>query len=180
MEKLTFLVSWGRKKERSWSGTNYSIYKALSRYYDISDVNVGIPFVVNVLFRLFRIDWFTGGFYADSFIKRKVKNIKGKVFQFGELRTNDDATKTFVYQDASVSYIKYMRETMPEIFALSGYQCTKEKIIDERLRLQNEYYRTCSAIFTMGHWLKDFLCASGISEKKVFAVGGGATVTLHR
>lgn len=76
MEKLTFLVNWGREKEKSWSGTNYSLYKVLQQYYDIRDVNVRTPFIISVIFRILRIDWFSGGFYSDWFLKKKVKNVK--------------------------------------------------------------------------------------------------------
>lgn len=40
MEKLTFLVNWGKNKETAWSGTNYSVYKALKKYFDVEDVNI--------------------------------------------------------------------------------------------------------------------------------------------
>lgn len=173
MEKLSFLVGWGRKKEKSWSGTNYSIYKALKEFYHVNDIDVSIPLMIRGLFRLLRIDGFTSSFYMDSYIKRKVKNTEGKVFQFSELCLNDRNTKTFIYQDLSVSYIKYMYLNLPEIIAYSGFNFVREKIINKRLVQQNEYYRTCSAIFTMGHWLKDFLCSDGIPADKIFAVGGG-------
>ena len=45
MEQLTFLVNWGQNKETAWSGTNYSLYKALSKHYDVHDI-----YLVNVLF----------------------------------------------------------------------------------------------------------------------------------
>ena len=37
MEKLNFIVNWGKNKETAWSGTNYSIFKALSKYYAINE-----------------------------------------------------------------------------------------------------------------------------------------------
>ena len=40
MEDLTFLVSWGDNKETAWSGTNYSLYKALNNYYKVKDINL--------------------------------------------------------------------------------------------------------------------------------------------
>lgn len=172
MEKLNYLVDWGIKKERSWSGINYSLYKALCQYYDIDDMNLRIPFA-SAIFRILQIDWFTGDFYIAPYLKRKVRNAKGKVLQFRELRSDDDVTKTFLYEDLSVSYVKYMKQNLPEVFAASGFEHAEEKIIDKRMLLQNEYYRNCSAIFTMGHWLKNFLCENGVPSEKIFAVGGG-------
>lgn len=40
MAQLTYLVNWGKNKETAWSGTNYSLYKALQKYYSIKDVNL--------------------------------------------------------------------------------------------------------------------------------------------
>lgn len=33
MEKLTYLVGWGKNKETAWSGTYYALYKELIHYY---------------------------------------------------------------------------------------------------------------------------------------------------
>ena len=60
MEDLTFLVSWGADKKTAWSGTNYSLYKALKDYYNVKDINLsklsGNRWKNAILRRLLRLD----------------------------------------------------------------------------------------------------------------------------
>lgn len=176
MEELFFIVNWGgRAKERAWSGTNYSIYKALSKRFDIQEISIKTPWIVTKIANELRLDWFTREWYIEKF--RKVKNIKsGVVFQFGEVLKDTKNRHTYIYQDLSVSYVKYMRDNLPDIFEVSAYQNANARIIDSRNFAQNSYYKSCSGIFTMGFWLKDFLISQGIPSNKVHAVGAGINV----
>lgn len=179
MESLNFLSSFSLHKERTWSGTTYSLYKALEKYYTLNDINISSPFLVQLALKLLRVHWFNSGFYQDSLSRKKCKNLQGKVFQFSEIKSNDEKTKTYIYQDLSVSYIKYMKKNLPEVFEKSGFKGIDEKILQKRLAVQNKYYSTCSAIFTMGKWLKNFLISQGIPREKIFAVGGGTNVKIN-
>lgn len=172
-EEITFLVDWGKNKEIAWSGTNWSIYQALSRHYEMKDVNLKMPFLVKAVRKVLHINPYTWDFYWAKFLRMKVRKYKGKVFQFTNLRASDARTKTFVYQDLSWSYVKHMQETLPEVFAMSGFQAASQDIAEKQTALQNEYYKNCTAIFVMGHWIKNFLCANGIPAEKIFTVGGG-------
>lgn len=53
MEKLTYLVHWGKNKETAWSGTNYSLYKALCKYYQVDDINLKFPKLISVFMHRF-------------------------------------------------------------------------------------------------------------------------------
>lgn len=82
MEKLTYFVHWGKNKETAWSGTNYSLYKALCKYYQVDDLNLKFPKLISVfMHRILRLDWFAGGFYELQYFRRKHKHLKGKVLQ---------------------------------------------------------------------------------------------------
>lgn len=176
MEKLYFIVNWGgMAKERAWSGTNYSIYKALSKVFDIQEISIKTPWLVTKIANKLRLDWFSREWYISKF--RKIGNVKtGIVFQFGEVLNDTKTRHTYVYQDLCVSYVKYMRDHLPDVFEVSSYQNAKSNIIDKRTIAQNHYYETCSGIFTMGYWLKEFLVSQGISSSKVHAVGAGINV----
>lgn len=174
--KLYFIVNWGgQSRERAWSGTNYSIYKALSKVFEIHEIQIKTPWIVNKIANKLRLDWFSREWYVSRF--RRVENVKrGIVFQFGEVLKETKTRHTYVYQDLSVSYVKYMRDNLPDVFKVSAYQNAKSHIIDKRAMVQNSYYESCSGIFTMGHWLEDFLVSQGLSNDKVHAVGAGINV----
>ena len=44
----------------------------------------------------------------------------------------------------------------------------------------NDYIKNhCSGLFTMGHWLREWLIEQGVDANLVHAVGGGTTLTLN-
>ncbi len=64
--KLIVLSSWTEPKEKTWSGTTWSMTQALSKYYDVEIKDLKIPNWLNRVERFSRIPligvWF-GGFY---------------------------------------------------------------------------------------------------------------------
>lgn len=177
MERLTYLVNWGKNKETAWSGTNYSLYKALSKYYLVNDIDLKFPKIISIfLHRVLRLDWFGGSFYELLYFRRKYRGIKGKVLQMSGIVDSGTTTQSYIYNDLSVSYVEYMREHLPEIFAVSDFQHAKPSLIHQQASAQAVAYEKCTAIFCMGHWLRDFLVHSGLSANKVIYCGGGTNV----
>lgn len=185
-EKLLFVCAWARNKETSWSGTNYSIYKALLRYYELEDINISPlksfgGFCRKVFQKVFKMK---GDFnYANTM--KHIKNLKKKYndrfyksFQFEDcpFQTN---IASYIYQDLSAINVKDMYENEKEIFAVSSYQNIETKMINKRAAMQYEFYRSneCKAVFTMSHWLREYLINKcGIDEKKVIFAGGGYNI----
>lgn len=177
MEKLTYLVNWGKNRETAWSGTNYSLYKALSNHYDIKDINLkGNRWMIAFLHKVLQIDVMSIEYYWRHFLSTQLKEIDGKVFQFSEVLSDNDNRKTYMYLDNSVSYVNYLRKERPDIFAVSAFQKTNSKIFEKREKEQDEYMRSCSGLFTMGHWLREWLINRGFPSERIHAVGGGTNV----
>lgn len=177
MENLTYLVNWGKNKETAWSGTNYSLYKALQKYYSIKDVNLKGNLWINVfLRRILRLNTSVICFYEKRMQSFRLRNTKGKVFQFSEVLYNRPDRETYMYVDLTVSHVNYLRKNQPDVYAVSAYQNSDPRIFEKRAKEQDEYIRTCSGLFTMGHWLKDWLVAQGFSASRIHAVGGGINV----
>ena len=70
MEKLLFSLQWHANKLSSWSGSYYSIYKQISKSYDLVEFDYGIrkPYTfINklILNKIFNID-------SDYKIQKKV------------------------------------------------------------------------------------------------------------
>lgn len=174
MEKLNFIVNWGKNKETAWSGTNYSIYKALSKYYTINECVIKSPgLILKILKRLLRLDAWEASSIIRRYYSHKFSNLEEKIFQFEEVCNNTNKHSTFIYMDLNVSYIKHMYETLPSVFVVSGYQKVNYESICKRSLIQDEYLKNCSAVFTMGHWLKDYLVGQGFDSKNIYHVGGG-------
>lgn len=174
---LNFLVCWGKNKETAWSGTNYSIFKALSKYYAINEYPIkSTGIIFKILRRLFRMDSFKISYIIRRYYSLKYRNLRGNTFQFEEVCGDTADRNTFIYMDLNVSYIKYMYENLPSVFAVSAYQNVKYDSICKRSIVQDKYLKSCSAVFTMGHWLKDHLVCNGFNANNIYHVGGGYNV----
>ena len=177
MKDLTYLVSWGANKETAWSGTNYSLYKALNEFYNVKDINLsGNRWTQKIMKHLLHLDGASIEYYRRHKLGKKLDNINGNVFQFSEVLYDSEVRDTYMYVDNTVSYVNYMRNHLPDVFAVSGFQDTNSAIFDKREKEQNQYIRTCSALFTMGHWLREWLIGQGYSPDRIHAVGGGINV----
>lgn len=173
MERLAYLVNWGKDKENAWSGTYYSLYKALSKFYDVKDINTkGGKIAESIQRRLFRMDNLKITQLRNQRWGRKLKKTEGKVFQFGKILPNSDKRQTYMYVDLTFNYVKYMQSNLPEVFVVSSYQNSTTKVFHERALEQDEYMRTCSGVFTMGNWLKGWLIGQGFPANRIHAVGG--------
>lgn len=181
MEKFYYLVNWGNDKPKAWSGTCWGLFKALEEHCgSMTDIDLCDSRIAGLYYRFVRKIRHTGEDLGLSQIKRsqrKVQRLLGNskctVFQFAEIIPDSENIKTYIYQDLSVDYVRYMSENLPEVFAVSGYQnCGKDAIM-ARNDCQLEYYRNCSGIFTMGKWFaRDLVDRCGIPECKVYPVGG--------
>lgn len=179
MKELVFLTKWGNDKERAWSGINWSLYNALSKYFDIDDINLSLAkksIVDRVINKCtspaiaFRETKRNGKFAFQKINKEKTTNI----FQFAENIFDTDNLSTYIYQDLSVSYVEYMMDNIPDIFAVSSFQNQSPAAIRKRATYQNNYYQQCKGIFTMGRWLaEDMVNRCNIDQTKVHPVGGG-------
>lgn len=181
---LYFLVNWmPGNKERSWSGTNWGLYKALQKYFEVKDIDLHRPdtFKQRVMRRLWYDEKRNFGISKILANRKKVlpmlnrmyNNTKINVFEFGEIIPDSPNTQTYIYQDLGVPYIEYMQKYLPDDYAVSTYEDIPLKRVRQRAQMQMEYYMTCSGIFTMGKWLKDyFVKECRIPEFKIYSVGG--------
>lgn len=190
MEKLFYLVTWDKKdKTRTWSGTCWGLYQALQHFFNVEDINIKSN-ESSLWYKILRKIWFLK---PDMGCKKILKNRKHllpfflkqknpvKVFQFEEYIPTQGNVSTYIYQDLSVSYVKYMQMHLPEVFALSGFNCFDKKTIEQKLTLEVANQKTCSALFCMGEWLKqDCIDRTGLSPEKVYAVGGGINLDKNK
>lgn len=176
MQKITYLVNWGRNKETAWSGTNYSLYKALKSKYDIKDINLSCNrWVLASLRRILRIS----PSKLNKWDRFRLRKTNGKVFQFAEVLFDTPDRTTYMYVDETIGHVNYLKNNQPSVYEISGYQYTAQHIWEKRQLEQDEYIHSCSGLFTMGHWLRNWLIEQGVPAEKIHAVGGGANVNTE-
>lgn len=196
MEKLNFIVDWGGDKINAWSGTRYSIFCALQKYFDVNELQTSneyktLPHTLygrirnrlkyeyhRLVDRFIRPDNKEDFDLARIFCNRKYyKNIKGLVFQFEEILSDTRNRNTVIYQDFCAEYLEEMKHNNPEILAKSGFGYYSSEAISQRYRMQLKYFDNCAAIFCMGKWLADYMSAKHPEWKsKIYHVGGGVNL----
>lgn len=187
MKELYFLCDWLSDKTRTWSGTCWGLYQALSKKINIRDVNTNTR--MSIFFKVFNrlgiLKSDMGYLYILRMRKKLLpaisQNCDANVFQFVEYIPAIGNIKSYIYKDLTVSYIKYMSENLPSIFKYSGFGVFTSKDLEKRLILEKENLNTCTAIFCMGEWLRqDCVDRMGISSNIVYAVGGGINLNISK
>ena len=180
---LYFVCKWNKIRKKTWSGTCFSLYKALQSHYTLIDVNLRIPFLIRLLkklhiisrseplqieINLFRL------LHFRLFPQNKLKN---KIFQFADFVPDKKWTNTFIYQDLCMTYVNHLEQQNPLAFQLSGFKVASRSERKRRSYAEQKYYTQCKGIFTMGHWLAQYLIENmGINPEKVHHVGGGINI----
>lgn len=183
-KKLYYLVEWNDDKKKTWSGTCYGLYEALKlQVMNVEDINVALRHpIFQTLVK--KIGWKLGFshnnlnlddiYRSRRIYKSRLPHAQGNLIQFAEWAYDEDGLNTYLYQDLTIPYVKYMSKNDLVGFKYSGFSKFRDVEIDRRYKSQMDYYRQCSGIFTMGKWAaKDLIERCGLSKDKVFHVGGG-------
>ena len=181
MDDFYFLCNWKKDRQSTWSGTCFGLFSALQKRLVLTDCNLRDDDQAVLLHRVLRklgLEVHDFNMTLMDKQRRKAQRTVGDgasvVFQFSEILFDTDNRRTFIYQDLSVDYVRYLCETSPNVFSLSGYGNLKGDAIRRRADFQNKYYQSCSGIFTMGKWFaNDLIRRCGVQEAKVHHVGGG-------
>lgn len=186
--KLIVLSNWIHPLEKSWSGTTYSLTKALGKYYDVEIKDLSIGKGLKMLSRMSRLpcigEFF--GFLYDNALQYKANLIVGKdksipVFEICE----DVKVKNpyFTYQDMTYHaglIVKEWRKKYPFIFPAAGNNILSLCEIHRRERRQHDEYQHASAVFFMSLWVKNIMSEyhSDVTSK-MFHIGGGTNIDIN-
>ena len=189
---IQYLSMWGKNREKTWSGTNYSLYKALNKKIQVSDIGFRLKFIEKLFIKLYSLSFnddkvlgfFNNLNYLSTAIpsihaSRKLKHINydSVVLQIGDIKKTNKPY--YLYQDLSIDSLLYIKEMNPTAFKYSGFVNIPDKALKKRSRIQNNIYHDASGIFTMSKWLaKDLVENSMVPREKVHHVGGGFNVDL--
>lgn len=182
---IHYIVQWDKIKEKTWSGTCYSLFLALSQYVNLKEVRLNdISIWKKVILRIFvgkdlcRYKILKNRKILTPFLDKSQEKIY--CIQFTDIIQDTNLIKTFVYQDLGVSYLKKLFIADPEMFKYSGFGNITMKNLLKREIMEKNYFKLCTAIFTMGKWYRNFLVEEcKVDSSKVFHVGGGINLNKY-
>lgn len=185
--KLIFACRWDRVMEKSWSGSAYAVYQELGKRFTVERFDIKDTPVVLAFKLLRKLHLVSGEPSLLSVIKASNRKFQKRysddnqvIFQFSETPWTQ-ATYNYIYQDLAIAYIAFMKDNDPRAYAYCGFANISGRELEKRKEIQREFYEHCSGIFTMGHWLADFLHEDcGIPVEKIHAVGAGINVPIGK
>lgn len=184
--KINYITIWGNEKEKTWSGTSWSLYQSLSKIVDIKDKGYKLTKIERGLIKLFSFTKdskgisFNNPFNLFSYLipnfHVKFKNLDNNIqLQIGDISMSK--VPYYVYQDLSVDSIIYMKENNFNAFDKSNYRLIQDKHLIRRNKWQQKIYADSIGVFTMSKWLaKNLVEYTGLSVEKVHHVGGGTNI----
>lgn len=193
--KVLYTCAWDKDKEKTWSGTTYSLYKALRTKIILKDVDVRLSKSEKLLMKLSRlsslrlkngkikISYYFSSLRPKIYQKKLDKLIKDDneaiVLQIGEYGVCKN--KAYVYQDLSLDSLFYFKKNKNQLFQYSGFENYSDKDLNRRRNEQLKFYENLEGIFTMGKWLsKNLVEYTKIPKEKVHWVGGGINISLNK
>lgn len=195
MKHILFACSWGKEKEKAWSGTKYSIYMSIKKYYELIEITYNPKIGLDIWFIKNKIKNYIqrilGTYQPDmnilsinhynNVIKKKKIQKKYVCLSFEECPDIKNI-HSYVYQDLCAGYIKYLYYNCSDIFKKSGFQDNSEEVILKREQMQKEFFlNRVAGIFAMGKWYKKWLVDTyNIPEEKVHHVGGGSNLDFSK
>lgn len=191
---IKYICAWDKIKEKTWSGTTYSLYSSLKKKNKVEDINLSLTRIEKIKMIISRLNTI------------KIKSNKVKInYQFSPLRRNiyrkkmknvdikdDDITlqigdyiicknPNYIYQDLSIDSLIYFKENHYDLFKYSSFEDYTEKDLIYRRNEQLKFYEHTQGIFTMSKWLaKNLIEYSNIPEEKVYHVGAGVNIDIKK
>ncbi len=184
--EILYVCLWYKDKKRTWSGTAWSLRRAMESCVQVRDFELSDPLYRKVIRRLRKKKGLIppppvsdrlrlAGSYA-AWKHRHGTSRKMLAFQFGDWPSGARFS-SYLYQDLSVAAILWLRKEDPAAYRYCEYQQVPAKVLERRAAAQLRHYRNSQAVFTMSRWLRDFLIREcGLPGERVHAVGGGINV----
>lgn len=191
--KLLYAVNWNNKdKSKTWSGTGYSLYKALCKNNDITDINTSLNSAEKAVTAFSQLKVQKGRIIREKRMfnklqtllkeKRLLKKLKGQslpLIQIGDFQRQYN--NQYVYQDLSIDSLIDFKTSKPEAYKYAPYIESSATLFKWRADFQRQVYNNAKGIFTMSYWLREHLINySGIPSDKVHYIGAGINLDISK
>ncbi len=192
MDKIGFVYQWGADPATSWSGTPMGIFKGLEAADAVVSHPIELSAMQNKWYWLYQriFTKLRGGWDFNIRLCHLCENIVKKMrfsreeqalLMFAELYSSHIG-KSYVYQDLSVNFLAEAYDRQQEWLKYTPLSLDVPRdIVKKRLKMVNRFYKDCAGLFTMSHWLCDYMKQSGvIAPEKVHYAGGGCNIDVTK
>lgn len=185
-KKIIFCCPWERNRNRSWSGTHFNVYSSLMKYYNVKEIDIGDnrPYtIIYKLLRKFKLVKNDMGIKKDIHYNKKINKMFKKLnvknipcIQFNECPNNITNIDSYIYIDLCVDFLYEAAKNNSKLYKYCGIPNLTLEGLEKRSVIQNNFFKECKGIFTMGNWMAEYLSKIGIEDSKIHPIGGGFNV----
>lgn len=187
-KKLIVLSDWTEPKEKSWSGTTWSLTQALTDFFDIEIKNLNLGKFFHNLDRFASlpvIGLYFGALY-DFLLKVKANWItrKDRTIPVFEICQDIELKNPyFTYQDMNYEsglWVKEEQNRHPYLYEAAGNNRLPKYEIDRRIKRQIKEYKNAKAVFFMGKWVQVLMQKRHPNLSNIYHIGGGTNLEPSR
>lgn len=172
--KLAYVATWQEDTRYTWSGSAYGLMKALEKRFCLTNYDVQMEYPSGTYIES---NSTLGRTILTKKMKKILKNTQDEIIFQLEDFANIDNKINCIYQDLSVDAIIDISIKNPEAFKVSGFQDVDLKFLNNRNRIQKEFYQKTDYIFVMGKYLKEHMInVTGIPREKIVICGAGVNI----
>ena len=186
-QRLGFACNWDPVPERTWSGTAWWLYRALSAHADCVDVGVHVPAHARRGIQALSMRPRRGGWVPvwehsriwqaalEGRVRRNVRTSECEaVLEIQDIAVIPD-TPFFVYQDLSYDLVQ-AHLADPGSGASRFFRTLDQRTLQRRRERQLSVYEKASGVIAMSQWLADSLIRdTGLPPHKVHVAHPGAS-----
>ncbi|APC42778.1 hypothetical protein A7L45_18680 [Clostridium estertheticum subsp. estertheticum] len=188
---MTYVCEWNNNNQKTWSGTTYSLFKAISKNNEVTECDMTFKKWQMILLTVCNIRIIDGKIKTNNPFRKLTIICKQK--KLNSLLRGDKSdhklivgdfgicNNAYYYMDISVDALIYLRENKPRLFGHVNFDNVPTKDLIKRGVIQNAMLNNAKCVFTMGKWLEENLINySGLPKEKVCSVGGGINLDIDR
>ena len=187
---LKYAVMWNTQNpETTWSGTGYSLYKALDKKCNLDLINTMPSKAEKLITSWAQIRAKNGKIYREKNTYNKYL-INVQCHKLNKLLKkcaepllsiaraySDSYYNQYIYMDMNAGCMMNLRKNHPELSKYLPFSETNDKVLEWQFEFQKRAYSNCKALFTMGEWVRDEIIAdTNFPAEKVFVVGSGINI----
>lgn len=187
--KLIILADWASPKEKTWSGTTWSLTQALSKYYDVEIRDLDLPgwlLKIDNYAKLPIVGSLLGIIY-DMLLRLRANKVIGpdKTIPVFEICIDVQVDNPyFTYQDMSYSgglYVKSLQNKYHFLWEAAGNNRYSKTELLRRVKRQKKEYQNSQASLWMGKWIYEYMKTEFPSlSDKFYHIGGGTNMDVNK
>lgn len=183
IRELNYVCRWDRVREKSWSGTTYSLYKALEKELTLYDCSIQYSWLESNIVKVSKICFENGTFtksnqfplYLDKLNQRKLKRVILNKMPTLQIGCFGNIENSYIYEDLAAYALLHVYEKDRTSFDTSNFSACNYASLQKKAIRQLQIYENNNAIFTMSNWVAEIL-KTILTQTKVYTVGAGINI----